>query len=504
MSNAQFIRSNIIITFLSLVGVGVNFITQMVLAYYFGARIERDAYFAAMTVPAYLVTLFVGSLTVIFLPFYMDFKKDKTEDEVRKFVSSTIGVVFCALIVVCALGFVFSNLIIESLAPGFSQEQSLFASSLFRILIATVLFQCTTSLLSIFHHVDQHFFLPALSPVLIPIASLISITLFHSAGISSLAVGAVIGSCLGMVLLLPGAKKLVNIKYLFRFTNADTGRLLVKTLPLLVTGAVFRLTTIIERMLASTLAEGSISYLGYSSQLYMLLATIASGSIVTTFYPIMSAAWGHKDHLEFKSLLARGIRLILLITLPIAAIFLPLRDPVIEFLFQRGAFDATATHAVASCLSIMMGAFLFGSLGNILVKVFYIAGNIYTISAICIIEVACYAIAGMLLTRQFGYLGLAASLSLSSGFTIVAASFFLKKWRILELRKLLPDVLKLILSAILAGLITYIVFQQFNAGMLMIAIPVSCVVGLVGYLIAILTLKITDAAIINRTFRSYF
>jgi putative peptidoglycan lipid II flippase len=504
MSSAKFIRSNIMITFISLVSVGVNFISQMVLAYYFGAEAERDSYFSAIAVPTYIVTLFVGSLSVIFLPYFVDFRGKNTNADVVKLVSGTFGVCILFLVTVAILAFLFSDKIIVAIAPGYSEEQLALTVNLFRILIFTIIFQSLSSLITVFHHVDNRFLWPAITPVLIPLTSLLSVSIFHSYGIVSLAAGTLLGSVLAMLILFPLALRNIKVNNLFTLVNPNTVIMLKLALPLFTAGAIYRLTTIIERMIASRLPSGSISYLGYSNQLYVLLATLASGSIATTFYPRMSAAWSDGNRSEFIGLLSRGIRLILLITLPIAAILIALGSPIIEILFQRGAFDSTATQAVAESLSLLMGAFIFGSLGNIMFKAFYIVNKTLTISVISILEVGIYVLAGYILSSSYSYLGLAFSLTLSTGFTTVLATFFLLRWNYISLPQISLDALKVFLAAVLCGFISFLTFNIMGSLHVFLAVSIGSLAGVLFYLVTVLhVLKISDAAAINKFVKSY-
>jgi putative peptidoglycan lipid II flippase len=500
-----FIKSNILITFLSLTGVGINFISQILIAYYFGAQNERDAYFSAMTVPTYVIALFVGSFSVVFLPFFVAFRKKHTESEVTRFVSSTIGVSFIFLAVLVVLGFMFSDDIVKYVAPGFQAEQLMLTGYLFRILIFTIIFQSLSSIVTVFHHVDRQFIWPAISPIVIPITSMIFVACFHNYGIKSLALGTLTGSLIAIVLISPVVLNKIRIKYLVDFLNPHTNRLIKLALPLFVTGIIYRLTTIIERIIASRLPTGSISYLGYSNQLYLLLATIASGSIITTFFPLLSSSWVEGNKEEFDALLCRGIGLILLITLPIAAVFIALDTQIIEILFQRGAFDRNATMAVARSLSLLMGAFIFGSLGNIMVKVFYIANKTFTISIINIVEIIIYAIAAYFLSIHYSYLGLAFALTLSTGFTIFVSAFFLLRWNFLSISNFSLDLVKLLVAAFCCGVLSYFMFSFLDGFNIVIATVFSGLTGVLFYLVIILcVLRVKDANVIYKAVVNYF
>lgn len=505
MNSAKFIRSNVLITFLSLVSVAVNFVSQMVLAYYFGAKSERDAYFSAVTVPLYLITLFVGSVSVIFLPFFVEFRKKSSAHEIVKFVSGTMGACILFLTIITIVCFFFSDRIVFWIAPGYDSQQLELTANLFRILIFIVLLQSLTNLFTVFYHVDNRFLWPAISPIITPIVSLVSVLLFHSYGIVSLAVGVLVGSFLSMITLLPAVLKNIKTEYLKDLVNPNTSKVIRLVLPLIASGAIYRLYTIIERMIASKLPSGSVSYLGYTSQIYLLLATIASGSIATTFYPVMSEAWAERNQIQFNKILNRGIKIILLITFPIAAIFLVLGNPIVEILFERGAFDYKARQAVASCLSMVMGAFIFGSIGNILIKVFYITNNTLTVSFISILEVIVYAITGYVLATYYSYLGLALTLTISTGFTILISAIFLLRWKYLSLSDLSLDIIKLLIAAVACGVGAYLTYSLVGVFHVVIATCISGLTGLVLYLIMILyVLKISDSAAINKTVKSYF
>lgn len=506
-ANKKFIKSNIIVTAISLLSVGINFVSQMVLAYFFGAGSERDAYFSAVVIPTYVVTLFLGSFTVVMLPFYVEYKRNNVSENTKKLISSAFGLCSTLLMAIAIAGFLFSRDIVSLVAPGFSPDQLYLTGQLFEILIFSIIFQALTSFLSIFYHTEGSFVLPAVSPVLVPVVSLLFVISFANYGIKSLAVGTLVGSAIGMFVLLRKVLIDISIKHFCNFLNPETLKLLKLSLPLFVSGAVFRLTTVAERIIASELPAGSISYLGYSSQIYLLLAGIASGSIATTFYPLMSEAWSEGNRSMLNDYLSKGVRLILFITLPIAAILVALSYPIIEILFERGAFDAEATAAVSKALSILMGAFIFGSLGNIIVKLFYITKKTVSISVICIVEVLVYVVVGYTLSRHYSYVGLAIALTISTGVTILFSVVALSRSKVTTFTSMYVDVIKLFIAAALCGLAGKVMFEA--AGQLGLDLIIKTALGglvsLITYLIIITyVMKFPEARNVANMIRNYF
>ena len=483
MRLSDFTRSNILVTCCSLLGVAVNFASQVLIAYYFGAQAERDAYFTAITVPTYLVTLFVGSVSVVFLPFFVNFRKNHSEEDVQRFVSSISGILLLFLSLLTLAAYLFADQVVHASAPGFTEEQISLTVKLFRILIFSVTFQCLASIFSVFHHINGKFILPAISPIALPVAGLIFVALFHNYGMVSLAAGTLVGSAISALLLLAPVWKQLRLRFLGFVSNSPALHILKISAPLFLTGILFRLTTIIERIFASHLPAGSISYLGYANQLYLLMATIATGSIATTYYPVLAAAWADNKKEEFEGHLQKGISLILLITLPIAAVFLVLANPIIKILFQRGAFDSNATAAVSFSLAILMGAFLFGSIGNLLMKVFYIAGKTTANSVISIAELVVYILLAWWFAGKFSYPGLALALTLSKGFSILVSAILLKRWNCISAGMFSSELLKLLVAALACGAVSYLVYHQLEKQPAFLAASVS---GLAGMLIYVL------------------
>ncbi len=504
MSAGKFVRSNLIITTLSLVGVAINFVSQMVLAYYFGAKTERDAYFSAAAVPAYIVTLFVGSITAVFLPFYINLKTKVNELDLRIFGASSLGLCALAIVLIALAGFTFSQEMMALVAPGYNGAQLQLTIQLFNILIFAAVFQTLSNFIAVFYHVENSFLLPAISPIITPVTSLVIVLLFHSYGIQSLAFGTLIGSILSLILLLPRVSGQLAPMAMLKIFNPNTREVFQLAMPLFISGAVYRLTTIIERTIGSRLPEGSVSYLGYSSQIYILLATIASGSLGTTFFPILSKAWSEGDTSRFRLLLTRAFLLTFSIILPIACILIVHRNRIIEMLFQRGAFDAHATVAVATSLSILMAAFIFSSLGNILTKAFYIANRTFIVGVLGISELIIYTACGYMLAQHYSYLGLSSALSLSTGWTLILFIVFLFHWKLLDGSILVNDVFKLIVASMVCCLVIYIVYKPLAGSGNLLSTLISSFIGVACYLVSVLyVMKISEAELINKTLKSY-
>jgi putative peptidoglycan lipid II flippase len=442
---------------MAFLGIILGFANQLVIAYFFGATLERDAYFAAAIVPAYLSTLFVGSIGSIFMGSYVRQQSRNSPAALQEFVSRTLNVCGLAAILITVAGMIFARQGIAVGAPGFPDEQSRLTADILRILFPSIMFMVLTALLTTMHQAENRFLLPSLAPLVSIAISATAVLLWgRTAGIISLAYGSLAGSVFAFLLLVPIMWRYGGHRFLLT-PDAEVVRMLAIAAPLLLTGIINRSTGVFERMIASGLDPGSVSYLGYANQFLNSLSGIAVSGISTTIFPLMSRFWEAGDLDSLRHYFAKGVRFILFVTLPVVAIVVVMGDAIIRVMLERGAFGPQATHGVSASLSMMMGAFVALSCGSIIAKGFYLTGKTRVFSVIVTTEVVIYLAVGYLLTRPLSYLGLAAALSVSAMYTGVIGVIVLRKvFGGLDLRGLVLDVLRCGAASAVTGVLVYI------------------------------------------------
>ena len=461
-NNKGLLRPTVIITFCSILGILVSFLSQLIIAYYFGAKFERDAYFVASTIPIYISAIFTGSIGIVFLPRVVNILNSK-QREISSFLSTVFWLMAITLSLIVVLTMCFSRQVVEIVAAGFNPEQNAYSAKLLVISIPSVIFNVLGNLLSSLYQIRNKFLRPALAPIVTSLVSLICvIILCGKIGIFGLAVGLLLGSILSFIILLP-VLKYNQLKLFINLKDVDIQAFIKTLLPLFISGIVFRSTSIFERMIASSLPEGSISYLGYSNQILTILATLTSSGIAVSVYPALSKYWSEQKEIEFTQLFVKIVRVIMLISLPIALTVIFYGDVFIKILFERGAFNPIVTHAVSLALAWSMGAFVFQNLGNIITKIFYISGRTMVISIIASVELILYILLGFFLCKQLSFIGLSIALSVSSMMNIFLSVIYINKRIIkIEPEKLLNDLLKVLLMNTASIVIVYGLTYFFN------------------------------------------
>src|SRR5882757_6971202 len=122
-------KATVYVAVINLFGLALNFLLNLVLAAKFGVGREMDCYLTAIAVPAYIITILTGSLSVTFIPAFIDKK-----NAARKWNLMGSVLLLAALVgaLLSILIFIFSLPLIEFQSPGFPLDMKEYSSFLLR------------------------------------------------------------------------------------------------------------------------------------------------------------------------------------------------------------------------------------------------------------------------------------------------------------------------------------------------------------------------------------
>ncbi len=412
----------------------LGFVRDMVIAHIFGAGLGSDAFFVAMRVPNLLRRLFAeGSLSIAFIPVFTEYLTVKGREEAFAMARSALRLLSVLLVGVVMLGILLSPVIVRVMAPGFadSPDKLELTVLLTRILFPYTFFICIVALSMGILNALGHFAAPALAPVFLNLGIIFSAVILcprlevPSVG---LAVGVLIGGVMQLVLQVP-----FLVSRGFRFWEKaglrhpginKVGRLM---LPTIFGAAVYQINIIIGTLLASTLPEGSVSYLYYADRLVQFPLALFAISTATAVLPSMSRQVAAGDMEGLSDTFGYGMRLILFITIPAMAGLIVLREPIVRLLLQRGAFDAAATALTADALLYYgIGLWAFSGV-RIVVSTFYALSDTKTPVKTAVISIVCNLILALVLMGPLSHGGLALATSLSSVINLLILVYVLTR-----------------------------------------------------------------------------
>ncbi len=414
MSRALF-KATSLVGGMTLISRILGFARDMVLARYFGAGTVMDAFFVAFKIPNFMRRTFgEGAFSLAFVPVNSEYKTTREHEEVRELadrVAGTLGVVLLAITVV---GVIAAPVLVWIFAPGFSDHQSKYelTVSMVRVTFPYLMFISLTAFAGGILNTYGRFGVPAFTPVqlnVVMIAAAIWLAPHFANPGMALAWGVFIAGVLQLLFQLPFLLrlKLMPRPKLARGHEA-VKRIMKLMLPALFGSSVSQINMVVDTLIASFLATGSISWLYYSDRLMEFPLGVFSIALGTVILPTMAQHFAAKSDAGYSATLDWALRLTAVIVVPAAVGLLCLAGPVLITLFNYGHFNSLDARMATASLS----AYAFGLLGFTLVKVlapgFYARQDTRTPVKIGVISVVANIVLNLLITVPWAMSGLRA------------------------------------------------------------------------------------------------
>lgn len=393
----------------------LGFGRELVLASGYGASMYSDAYITAMNVPTVIFGVIGSTLATVLIPMYMEVNRDLGEEKSLKFINNVFNLVILACIILGVLGFIFTKELVGVFAVGYEGEALSLAINFTRITILGIVFTGLSYVMTSYLQIKNNFTTPGLSSVPKNIIIIVSILLSLKYNPYIMIWGTLLAMASEFLYQLPAAIK-YGYKYIGNINLKDKYIRKMAWLmgPVLIGVAVNQVNTLIDRTLASTVAEGAVSALNYADKLNGFVISIFITSISAVIYPLLSQLNGEKNKQRFTSAVVKSINCVVVLVLPISVGTIVLVEPIIRELFQRGAFDARATSMTALALAMYsIGMVSFG-LRDVLGKIFYSLQDTKTPMRNGVMTMAMNIAMDFIFVGSLGLAGITLSTSISS------------------------------------------------------------------------------------------
>jgi len=378
------------LTFLSRI---TGLLRDILIGYLVGAHGAADAFFVAFRIPNLLRRLTAeGAFTAGFVPVFTDYLTRNTKEEALQVARIVFTFAAIVLGVLTILGIYFAHALAHLFAPGFldKPEKLELTIVLIRWMFPYIFFVSLVALAMGFLNSFRHFMAPALSPVLLNISIILCALLFSpflSEPVMGLGYGVLLGGMAQLGLQLPYLFRYgLSICPDFHFRHPALRRLLFLMAPTLVGAAVYQVNVMVSTILASMLAEGSVSYLYYADRLLQFPLGVFAIALGTAALPSFSTLAARKDFQGLQEGIAYTLRLVNFIALPATLGLMVVSVPVFSLLFQRGAFDLRTTALTAEALIYFSFGLWAISGSRLVVPAFYALEDTKTP-----VRIACYA-----------------------------------------------------------------------------------------------------------------
>src|SRR5665648_642019 len=420
---------------------------EIVISNRFGAGIETDAFFIAFMIPNLLRSfLGEGALNSAFIPIFAEYLTNNDRKKAEYFASNVLNILIIILIIVVILGIWGAPLLINIIAIGFKSNMYKYqlAITLTRIIFPYVGFVAVAALfigiLNFYNHLSYKY------------------------GIYRIAWGVILGG-IGQALIQVPALTRKKIKYSFTVDFNDPGvkKLLKLLIPAMIGLAITQINVIVDRTIASTLIDGSISALYYSNRLVQFPLGAFGIAISIAIFPTLAKQTAENDIAEFKKSLLFGLKMLLFITIPSAVGLIVLKDSLIRLIYEHGMFSRVATNMTASALLYYsIGLFAYAC-ARLITMSFYALKDTKTPVKIGIFIVFINIALDLILVKYLAHSGLALATSVAAILNLIILLKVLQgKIGDFELKSQLSFLIKIIISSIFLGIICVLVSNYFG------------------------------------------
>lgn len=483
----------------------LGFGRELVLASAYGASIYSDAYITAMNIPLVVLTVIGSTVATVFVPIYNEVDYNLGDKESLKFTNNAFNIILIFCILLSGLGLIFTEDIVKIFAIGFKGEVFEIATKFTKVIIIGTAFIGLSYLLTAYLQLKEAFII--LGAITIPRNIIIIVSILLSLNYSPYIM--IIGTLFGFIVefliqLYVSTRKGYKYKRHIKIKDKYIKKAVYLMTPVLIGVAVNQLNATVDRTLASTLEEGSISALNYANKLNGFVIGLFIASIVTVIYPILSKLSFKSDKDEFAKAITKSLNSVILLVLPISVGAIALATPIVRLLFERGAFDASATSKTAIALIMYsIGMVAFG-LRDILTKVFYSLQDTKTPMLNGVLAMSMNIVLNIILVKYLEIAGLALATSISAIICIFLLFKSLKKKiGYFGQDKIVITIIKSFISAIIMGFATFLIYNLLNyilgSGFVSetIALFGSIFIGATVYTVLVIALKVEEVSLLS-------
>lgn len=441
----------------------LGLVREQVFAALFGASAQMDAFIAAFRAPNLLRDLFAeGALSTAFITTFSEKITKEGDDAAWRLANkvATLTAVFMSLVTL--LGIWGAPIITHLMASGFDAVPGKMELTvhLTRIMFPFIALVSLAALVMGMLNAKNVFGMPALSSTFFNIGSILGgvglawyldphfgTKQYGPGSLVGMAVGVLVGGLLQLTVQFPSLRR-VGFHFRPDFAWRDPGvrRILLLMGPAVIAASAVQVNVMVNGNFASHLGNGPVSWLGYAFRLMQLPIGIFGVAIGTVTLPVVSRSAAAGNTAEFRSILAKGMRLAFLLTIPSTIGLMMLARPIIGLIYQRRTFTAADTAHTAEALQLYaIGLCAYAGI-KVLAPAFYAIGKRNTPMMVSFLSIAVNYGLNELFTFHLGWAH--RGLAFSTGLVALTnfALLYLLMWKQvhrLETRHMIATLVKL-------------------------------------------------------------
>jgi putative peptidoglycan lipid II flippase len=386
-------------------------VKEAAVARQFGTGDALDAFFIALLLPSFAVSVVGGSLSSAFLPEYVRVRSNEGEGAADRLMGTVItcaGLLLFGLALFCLAAGLPA---IRYLGSDFGDQKLRLTRTLFLLMLPMLVIGGISAIWAAALNATNRFAVVAGAPLLTPVI-IIAVLLWRAPhwGIYALAAGTLTGAVAEAALIGYWVNRQHQrlLPAWYGLTPAVRG-VLRQLAPMVAAGFLMSSATFIDQSMAARLGPGSVSAFNFGNRLVTGMLGVASVALGTAVFPHFARLVAARDFAGATASLRSYGKLIAVASVPVVLMFTYFSSDIIRMLFERGSFTSADTAVVGriqAFSAVQIPFYLTGLLGVRFIS--SLQGN-HVLVWIGIVNVVANIIGNILLSRMFGVAGIALS-----------------------------------------------------------------------------------------------
>lgn len=360
MSSQRLARSAGVIGAATLSSRLLGLVRDVVQGYFFATSARADAFAVAARIPTLLRDLFAeGAMSAAFVPTLTRYLQSGGKPAAWRLGSHVINGLLAVTGVLTLLGIVFAEPLVRFYAANYQDTPGKFelTVALARLTMPFLPMVAVAAAMMGMLNALRRFFVPAMSPAIFNVVFILTtvtlVPVFSRTGIDpvmALGIGTLAGGVAQIAAQWPLLRR-EGYRHDWQLNPADPG--LREVLLLMGPGAIGVAAAQINLLVNTALAtrvDGAASALQYAFRMMYMPTGIFGVAIATAALPDLARHAASESFGQMRATLSSGLRLMLMLSVPATVGLMVLSTPIVELVYQWGAFGREDTTRVASSL----------------------------------------------------------------------------------------------------------------------------------------------------------
>jgi len=394
---------------------GFYLVREMLVSARFGASALTDAFNVGLYVSNFILALLRPLIEDTFIPVYIQRLAHDREGAQR--LLETVGLLILLITGVIVIGvYLYAPQVVAFIAPGFPAATAALAARTVRVMVVFTLILALTNFILSVLTAHKAFLLVGLSPLAATAVVVAAVWLGSGVlSIQSLTWGLVVGTLVQLGILAAGLRRqrLLRWRIALRFREVF-GALGTFTLLMFLVRLVGMGVGWVDRSLSSRLAEGSIATLGFALNIYQFPFQICVLAVTTVAITQFSWRVAQDDLAGLKRDFSLAVRIAAFFMIPSTVALIVLRQPIVQALYERGAFEIQDTAMTASALLFYALGLVPQSIVFISVRLFLARKEAHFILFVALVEAGSHVLLDWMLVGPMKQAGIALATSMGA------------------------------------------------------------------------------------------